>query len=153
LPGEYFSPRLGQSSAEFSTKGENIMFRQLKRMVLLGAIACSGCQSPRTSGDPMHMENVPDPHVNQTSQPAAPTFNVAIDNFSFSPAELTVPLGAKVIWINRDDVPHTIVSTDKAFKSAALDTDETFSHVFKTAGTFPYFCSVHPHMTGRVIVK
>ena len=78
---------------------------------------------------------------------------VKIDNFSFGPATLTVSAGTTVTWINRDDIPHTVVSDDKAFKSKVLDTDEKFSYTFATAGTYPYFCSVHPKMTGKVVVQ
>jgi plastocyanin len=80
---------------------------------------------------------------------------VKIDNFSFSPATLAVPVGTTVTWTNRDDIPHTVVSTDdpKPFKSKVLDTDEKFSYTFSKAGTYPYFCSVHPKMTGKVIVQ
>jgi plastocyanin len=80
---------------------------------------------------------------------------VKIDNFSFGPAMLTVPVGATVTWSNRDDIPHTVVSADdpKLFKSKVLDTDEKFSYTFTKAGTFPYFCSVHPKMTGTVVVR
>jgi len=78
---------------------------------------------------------------------------VKIDNFSFGPAALTVPVGTTVTWTNRDDIPHTVVSTDGVFKSKVLDTDEKFSFTFSKAGTFPYFCSIHPKMTGKVIVQ
>jgi plastocyanin len=80
---------------------------------------------------------------------------VKIDNFSFGPAALTVPVGTTVTWTNRDDIPHTVVSTDdpKVFKSKVLDTDEKFSFTFSKAGTYPYFCSIHPKMTGKVIVQ
>jgi plastocyanin len=78
---------------------------------------------------------------------------IKIDNFSFSPAELTVPANTQVTWVNRDDVPHTVVSTDKKFKSQALDTDETFSFTFTEPGTYEYFCSVHPRMVGKIIVQ
>jgi plastocyanin len=81
------------------------------------------------------------------------TVEVKIDNFSFGPAELTVTVGTTVTWTNRDDIPHTVVSTDKAFKSKVLDTDEKFSYTFTQAGSFPYFCSIHPKMTGKVVVK
>ena len=81
------------------------------------------------------------------------TAEVKIDNFSFGPVLLTVAPGTKVTWTNRDDIPHTVVADDKTFKSRALDTDETFSYTFDTAGTYPYFCSIHPHMTGTVVVK
>jgi len=81
-----------------------------------------------------------------------PTAEVKIDNFSFGPVLLTVALGTKVTWTNRDDIPHTIVADDKTFKSKALDTDETFSYTFDKAGTYPYFCSLHPKMTGQIVV-
>ena len=88
-------------------------------------------------------------------QQQPPTMEVKIDNFSFGPAALTVPVGTTVTWTNRDDIPHTVVSTDdpKIFKSKVLDTDEKFSFTFSKAGTYPYFCSVHPKMTGKVIVQ
>jgi len=80
---------------------------------------------------------------------------VKIDNFTFGPATLTVPVGTTVTWINKDDIPHTVVSTDdsKTLKSKVLDTDEKFSFTFSKAGTYPYFCSIHPKMTAKVIVQ
>jgi plastocyanin len=83
-------------------------------------------------------------------KPAAVT--VSIDNFSFTPKEITVAKGTTVTWVNRDDVPHTVVSGG-VFRSKALDTDESYSFTFTDAGTFSYFCSVHPVMIGRVIVQ
>jgi plastocyanin len=77
---------------------------------------------------------------------------VVVDNFSFSPAAATVPAGVTVTWTNRDDVPHNIVSTEKKFKSPVLDTDQQFSYRFEAPGTYPYFCSLHPKMTGRIVV-
>jgi len=88
-----------------------------------------------------------------TAQQKLEMAEVKIDNFSFGPAELTVPVGTTVTWTNRDDIPHTVVSTDKVFKSKVLDTDEKFSYTFAQAGNFPYFCSIHPKMTGKVVVK
>ena len=90
-----------------------------------------------------------------TAQDKAPSLEVKIDNFSFGPASLTVAVGTTVTWTNRDDIPHTVVSTDdaKTFKSKVLDTDEKFSFTFNKAGTYPYFCSIHPKMTGKVIVQ
>src|SRR5258708_28201570 len=76
---------------------------------------------------------------------------IKIDNFSFGPATLTVSVGTTVTWTNRDDIPHTVVSTDRALKSKALDTDETFSFTFSEAGTYPYICSIHPIMTTQGI--
>jgi plastocyanin len=89
------------------------------------------------------------------AQTKASAIEVKIDNFSFGPASLTVEVGTTVTWTNRDDIPHTVVSTDdaKTFKSKVLDTDEKFSFTFSKAGTYPYFCSVHPKMTGKVIVQ
>lgn len=79
---------------------------------------------------------------------------VKIDNFTFDNAELTVPVGTTVTWVNQDDIPHTVVADDKkTFRSKVLDTDETFSFTFTTPGTFGYFCSIHPHMTGKIVVK
>lgn len=83
----------------------------------------------------------------------ASTAEVKIDNFVFGPAAITVPAGTTVTWINRDDIPHTVVSTDKVFKSKVLDTDEKFSFTFTKAGEYPYFCSIHPKMTGKVVVQ
>jgi plastocyanin len=81
--------------------------------------------------------------------------NVNIDNFSFSAAEITVAPGTKVTWANRDDIPHTVTDAvePRSFKSAALDTGDVFSHVFASPGTFHYFCSLHPHMQGTVVVR
>ena len=90
-----------------------------------------------------------------SAQQKPATMEVKIDNFSFGPAELTVPVDITVTWTNRDDIPHTVVSTDdsKRFKSKVLDTDEKFSFTFSKAGTYPYFCSIHPKMTGKVMVQ
>jgi plastocyanin len=97
-------------------------------------------------------------HVGATTKESAAQSNsapaaVKIDNFSFGPAELTVSVGTTVQWTNRDDIPHTVVSTDGVFKSHALDTDESFSYKFDKTGTYPYFCSLHPKMTGKVVVQ
>src|SRR5260370_14257656 len=80
------------------------------------------------------------------------TAEVKIDNFSFGPATMTVPVGTTITWTNRDDIPHTVVSTDEPqpVKAKVLDTDEKFSFTFSKAGTYPYFCSIHPKMTGKV---
>lgn len=78
---------------------------------------------------------------------------VTIDNFSFNPLELTVEPGTVVTWENRDDIPHTVVDTGKAFRSRALDTGDRFSVTLAQAGDFAYFCSLHPHMTGTVKVR
>ncbi|MGH9493719.1 MAG: cupredoxin domain-containing protein [Candidatus Sulfotelmatobacter sp.] len=85
-------------------------------------------------------------------QPAAST-SISIDNFTFIPKAITVSKGSTVTWVNHDDVPHTVVSIDKKFKSKALDTDDKFSFTFNESGTYGYFCSVHPVMMGKVIVN
>ena len=84
---------------------------------------------------------------------AQETNAVMIDNFTFTPPELTVAVGTTVKWLNRDDIPHTVVDKNKAFRSKALDTDDAYSFTFANAGTFDYFCSLHPHMVGKIIVK
>jgi len=78
---------------------------------------------------------------------------IKIDNFSFSPATITVPVGTTVRWTNRDDIPHTVVSDDNSIKSKPLDTDETFTYTFTKPGTYSYFCSIHPKMTAKVVVQ
>jgi plastocyanin len=93
------------------------------------------------------------PSVTANDQPSAANAEVKIDNFSFGPQTVTVPVGATVTWTNRDDIPHTVVSTDGLFNSKVRDTDEKFSYTFAKAGTYPYYCSVHPKMTGKVVVQ
>jgi len=83
---------------------------------------------------------------------AADAHAVVIDNFSFTPPTVSVPVGTTVVWTNRDDVPHNVVSTEQKFKSPVLDTDEQFSQRFDGPGAYNYFCSIHPKMTGRVVV-
>ena len=78
---------------------------------------------------------------------------VTIDNFTFSPKPLTVAVGTTVKWVNHDDIPHTVVEKNTTFRSKALDTDDSYSYTFTSAGTFDYFCGLHPHMVGQVIVK
>ena len=85
--------------------------------------------------------------------PSPTTTEVKIDNFSFGPQTLTVAVGTTVTWTNRDDIPHTVVSTDGVFKSKVRDTDEKFSYTFTKAGEYPYYCSVHPKMTGKIVVQ
>ena len=82
----------------------------------------------------------------------AQELKVTIDNFTFSPQELKVKVGDTVTWTNHDDIPHTVVSAGK-FRSKALDTDNSFSFTFTSAGDYKYFCSLHPHMTGTITVE
>jgi plastocyanin len=76
-----------------------------------------------------------------------------IENFAFVPQRLTVKSGTTVTWTNADDIPHVVASTTKAFKSKVLDTNDKLSFTFTTAGTYEYFCSLHPHMTRTVVVE
>jgi plastocyanin len=78
---------------------------------------------------------------------------VTIDQFTFTPQRITVKAGATVAWINDDDIPHTVASSTKVFKSKALDTSDKFSFTFTTPGVYEYFCSLHPHMTGAIVVE
>jgi len=97
-------------------------------------------------GKPVALENDRQPAVMDGKQ-------VTIDNFSFTPTTATVPVGTTVTWTNHDDIPHNVVSPDRKFKSPVLDTDEVFSHTFDVAGTYKYYCSIHPRMTGQVVVR
>src|ERR1700687_2419639 len=79
---------------------------------------------------------------------------VAIHNFTFTPQTLTVKAGTTVTWTNKDDIPHGIASANNGFaRSKALDTDDSYSFTFATPGTYAYFCYVHPHMTGTIVVE
>jgi amicyanin len=84
---------------------------------------------------------------------AAGAAAVRIDNFTFADKSLTVKAGTTVTWTNQDDIPHTVTSTNNQFKSKALDTNDTFSFTFTTPGNYEYFCSLHPHMTGTIVVE
>jgi amicyanin len=78
---------------------------------------------------------------------------VKIDNFTYNPQTITVKAGTTVVWTNHDDIPHTVTSKTGAFKSKALDTDDKFSFTFTTPGSYDYFCALHPHMTGTIVVE
>jgi plastocyanin len=93
------------------------------------------------------------PSVKANDQPSAGSAAVKIDNFVFGPQTITIAVGTTVTWTNSDDIPHTSVSTDGVFKSKVLDTDEKFSYTFTKAGTYPYYCTIHPKMTGTVVVQ
>jgi amicyanin len=88
-----------------------------------------------------------------TAPPAlAGDAQVKIANFTFDPPTLTVKAGTTVTWINADDIPHLVSEKDGKFRSSALDTNDKFSQTFATAGTVEYFCAIHPHMTGKIVV-
>jgi plastocyanin len=88
-----------------------------------------------------------------TGEAAAANLEIQVDNFTFGPATLTVPVNSVVTWVNKDDLPHVIASNDGVFKSKALDTDDKYSYTFSKAGTYPYFCSIHPKMVGKIVVQ
>lgn len=107
-------------------------------LINLMTVACAQTQSAPAAFD--------------NKKPSA--YEVKIDNFSFTPATLTVPVGATVTWVNRDDIPHNIVSSEQGkFKSKPLDTDDKFSFTFASAGAYQYFCGLHPKMVGKIIVE
>ncbi len=83
----------------------------------------------------------------------ASAVEIKIDNFNFAPATLVVRKGTQITWTNRDDIPHTVVEDDKTFKSKVLDTDEKFTFTANRTGTYRYYCSIHPKMTGKVVVE
>ena len=87
--------------------------------------------------------------VSAQNAPAA----VSIDNFTFTPQKLTVKAGTTVTWTNKYDIPHAVAAVNKEFRSKALDTDDAYSFTFTTPGTYEYFCSLHPHMTGTIMVE
>jgi plastocyanin len=78
---------------------------------------------------------------------------ILIDNFTFNPQRLTVKAGTTVVWTNHDDIPHAIAAVNKQFRSKALDTDDAYSFKFIAPGIYEYFCSLHPHMTGTIVVE
>jgi plastocyanin len=124
--------------------------------LLVFAALLSGCGGQ--SGGSNDLGDTHGGATQSTDSKAAPdqaSVQIRIDNFTFEPAEVTIPAGTKVTWVNHDDVPHTATSSAKPrqFDSGTLDTDEQFSHVFATPGTYEYFCALHKHMTGRITVK
>ena len=83
----------------------------------------------------------------------AGSYTINIKDFMFTPRNLTIPVGSKVTWINKDEEPHKVAEVNSTFGSQPLDTDEGFTYEFKTAGKYEYFCTVHPRMTGTIIVE
>jgi plastocyanin len=119
------------------------MFRRYKWVRVSAAILCSAALFTAAARSVVHAQSAP---AKQTE--------VKIDNFTFAPPTLTVAAGTTVKWVNRDDIPHTVVSEDKTtFKSKALDTDDSYSYTFTKPGTYTYFCSIHPKMVAKVVVQ
>ena len=92
------------------------------------------------------------PPMRARSEAKHSSLEVQVDNFTFAPETLTVPVNSTVTWVNKDDLPHVIASDDGLFKSQALDTDDKYSYKFSKPGTYPYYCSVHPKMVGKIVV-
>ena len=89
----------------------------------------------------------------RSEQAAMASTEIKVDNFTFNPDTVTLPVNSTVTWVNKDDIPHVIASTDGIFKSKGLDTDDKYSYTFTKAGTYKYYCSIHPKMTGTVVVQ
>jgi plastocyanin len=119
--------------------------RRRRIALLLGAVGVASLLTAALPGLTVAGEAV----VAAAANPAA----VQIDNFAFTPATLTVTAGTTVTWKNDDDSPHRIGDKNGTFKSAALDTDDSFSHTFAAPGEYPYICTIHPYMVGKIIVK
>ena len=113
-------------------------------ITLSGTLASSASQPEGSSG----MAKIASPDASTGSAP-----EVKIDNFAFTPVEVTVKAGTQVSWINHDDIPHTVDSTQGKFKSSALDTNDTFQFRFTEPGEYPFYCRMHPRMTGKIIVQ
>ncbi len=122
-------------------KTKNVLVASLALPVMIAILLLAGSPNVTAAAAPTN------------DQPTATASAVKIDNFSFGPQTVTVPVGATVTWTNRDDIPHTAVSTDGVFKSKVMDTDEKFSYTFTKAGTYAYYCTIHPKMTGQVVVQ
>jgi plastocyanin len=131
------------------------LFRHTGIATLTLLLALPGFAAPGFAQDTMPDGMDMTSHPSTGAQVATAPDQIEIDNFSFSPATLTVTAGTKVTWTNHDDIPHTVVSGDdpRLFKSPPLDTDDAYSFVFAKPGTYQYFCSIHPKMIGTIIVK
>ena len=101
----------------------------------------------------MEMPAKPSPAAGKDLPTPSTANQVMVENFSFQPGTLTVKAGTTVTWVNHDDEPHTVNENNKTFKSGTLDTDAKFSYKFTSPGTYNYFCSLHPRMTGQIVVK
>jgi plastocyanin len=131
-------PRLTRQMVDVKAITKRIMCGTLVGTFLLGAAVFAAAFLPPLA---------------RAEQANATGTRVTIDNFAFAPQRLTVKSGTTVTWRNEDDIPHTVAATARFFKSSALDTNDTYSFTFTTPGTYEYFCSLHPHMTGTVVVE
>jgi plastocyanin len=133
------------------------MWHGMRKGILITALVLFNALLTGCSGQSGRANNSADSPggATQAADAKAAPVQIRIDNFTFQPAEVTVPVGTKVTWVNHDDVPHTATSSAKPrkFDSGTLDTDDQFSYVFTAPGTYDYFCAVHKHMTARIVVK
>jgi amicyanin len=114
------------------------MFRRVFAIALMASAATAGALAMTATS---------------TAVAAAPSASVKIANFTFQPPVVTVKPGTAVTWVNDDDIPHTVVAKNGSFRSKVLDSGDRFTFTFAKAGEYDYFCSIHPHMTGKIIVK
>lgn len=112
-------------------------------VIVLSLSSCHSTPQATQSTTPVEQPKVSSQNSNTT---------VKIANFKYEPTNLTVVAGKAVQFVNQDEEPHTVTAKDGSFDSKALDTDETWTHTFTQAGTFPYFCAVHPYMKGTIVV-
>jgi len=139
----------------YSARRVSALRSQWIALLLSATLAAIACDASR-AGTPATRSAVDKAALASTTAHAAAMQKTAITirNFAFEPATLNVSLGSKVVWINRDDEPHLVVSAGGQFPSSpALDTDDNYAAVFSKPGTYTYFCSIHPHMVGTIIVK
>jgi plastocyanin len=136
-------------------------------LLLTGCLGCQGTEPPAVReaasgqqaasalpGNAVHEHAAKTALAVEHNEEAAVSGNrVSIDNFTFNPETLEIVTGTKVIWVNSDDVPHTVRSTEDVFRSGTLDTDDVFERVFSEPGTYEYYCGVHRHMAGKIVVK
>ena len=127
-----------RTDKKFAVRTNAIRFAGVVAMVLFWAVALYPVRAVATTSN---------------AAGEASGTEVKIDNFAFNPAVITVKAGTQVTWINKDDIPHTVDSSEGKFKSAALDTDQKFEFKFSEPGEYPFFCRMHPKMTGKVIVQ
>jgi 3',5'-cyclic-AMP phosphodiesterase len=147
VPGDELRRVLGITDVNFATGRHHLA---VVDATLAGAPADEATEILRNAAA-AHSASAKQPGT--TSQSAKTTaVEVSIGNFAFAPQELRIKSGTTVHWTNRDDVPHSVEQDEHRFSSPILDTNGSFQHTFEAPGKFPYFCKLHPHMTGAVIV-
>lgn len=158
LPG---SLRLGGKNTEWEVPVNNRLYvrSNIPRLLIIGlalimiafisGISCQG-SSPAPEPTPAPM---PTPALEPTPSSMPATIELEIANFAFSQATITVPIGTTVTWYNKDSAPHTVTTREPLFDSSRLSLDENFSYTFNQSGTFEYYCTIHPYMSGKIIVE